>query len=100
MSTEAARAEALSEFRLGIYAESSRHSLGFKWRTVVRLLAVWGAVPFLPTVDKIAMLGAALKAGGYRSAPGYLSLYRTAAAREGCPQGPELAVAFRDAARS
>ena len=94
------RAAALAEFHGDVYAQSSRESLGFKWRTVERAFASWGAAPFPPTVPKISMLGAVLKAGGYRSAPGYLSLYRTSAARLGHTIGPEMATAFRDAARS
>ena len=85
---------------MSIYAPSSRESLSFKWRTVARIFAAWGVEPFPPTVEKIAFLGAGLKAGGYRSAPGYMSLYRTSAARAGFQAGPEQAVAYRDAARA
>merc|ERR1712051_433887 len=66
----------------------------------MRIFADWGTDPMPPTVGKIALLGAMLKAGGYRSAAGYLSLYRGTCARAGHGFGPELATAARDAARS
>ena len=88
LSQEAARAEALRDFRMGIYAQSSQESLSFKWRTVVAMLTAWGAVPFPLTIEKVAMLGASLKTGGYQSAPGYLSLYRTTGARDGAGYWP------------
>ena len=49
LRTEGAQAAALAEFRMAIYAESSRASLSFKWRTVERMLAAWGVEPFPPT---------------------------------------------------
>ena len=41
-----------------------------------------------------------MRAGGYRSAAGYLSLYRSTCARVGHGFGPDLALVARDAARS
>ena len=72
----------------------------FKLRTVLRVFADWGTDPLPPTPDKVALLGATLRAGGYRSAAGYLSLYRSTCARDGYAFGPALAVAARDAARA
>ena len=46
LSSESARAAALEEFRLSIYADSSRSSLSFKWRTVERMFQAWGWPPF------------------------------------------------------
>ena len=100
LGTEAERASAIAELHGDVYAPSSRDSLAFKWRTVQRAFDAWGADPFPPSVTKVTMLAAALKAGRYRSAPGYLSLYRTSSARLGHTIGPELVTAFRDAARS
>lgn len=100
LAAPSARAVALADFRADIYTESSRDSLAFKWRTVVRMLADWGVDLYPPSVEKVYLLGASLKAGGYRSAPGYLSLYRVTCAREGHAFGPDLAIAIRDAARS
>ena len=100
LADEASRAAALNDYHSAIYAESSRESLGFKWRTILKIFSAWGADPYPPTVDKITLLAASLKAGGYRSAPGYLSLYRTSGARAGHTASPEQAVAYRDAARS
>ena len=90
----------MADFHLGIYSATAQASQAFKWRTVVRAFAVWGVDPFPPTPAKVAVLGAVLKSGRYRSAAGYLSLYRTSSARRGHELSPELCVAFRDAARS
>ena len=100
LTDPAARATALNEYYMDVYAESSQVSLGFKWRTILRIFGTWGADPFPPTLDKITLLAATLKAGGYRSAPGYLSLYRSSGARAGHAATPDQAVAYRDAARS
>ena len=69
-------------------------------RTITRIFADWGTPLLPPTVGKVALLGATLRAGGYRSAAGYLSLYRTHCARADHGFGPELATAARDAARA
>ena len=100
LSAPASRAAALADFHGDVYAGTSRESNAFKLRTILRVFADWGTEPYPPSVDKVALLGATLKAGGYRSAAGYLSLYRTTCAREGHGFGPELAVAARDAARA
>ena len=99
LTSPAARADALAEFHADVYSASSRASLGFKLRTVTRLFADWGVELCPPTVEKVYLLGTSLKAGGYRSADSYLSLYRSTCARHGHGFGPELAVAARDAAR-
>ena len=100
LAAPGARQAALAEFHDAVYADSSRATLRFKWRTVLRIFADWGTEPLPPTPGKVALLGATLRAGGYRSAAGYLSLYRTTCAREGYAFGPDLAVAARDAARA
>ena len=100
LASPEARAAALEDFHADLYAASSQVSLGFKWRTVTRMIAAWGLEVLPPTVEKIYLLGAALKAGGYRSAAGYLSLYRTTCGRHGHDFGPALALALRDAVRS
>ena len=99
LASPAIRAAALADFHANVYAGSSRASLGFKLRTVTRMFADWGVALCPPTAEKVYLLGASLKKGGYRSADGYLSLYRTTCARHGHGFGPELAVAVRDAAR-
>ena len=100
LTVPVAKAAALAEFHEGMYAGSSRHSMAFKWKTILRAFADWGTEPYPPSIGKVHWLGATLKAGGYRSAAGYLSLYRSSCARAGHGFGPELAVAMRDAARS
>ena len=100
LSAPAAREAALAEYHEGVYSGTSRHTMTFKWRTITRIFADWGTDLYPPSVGKVHLLGATLKAGGYRSAAGYVSLYRTHCARAGHGFGPELAVAARDAARS
>ena len=56
-----------------VYAASSRGTQAARAGTLQRLLAPW-QVPLLPlSSDKIRLLGAALKAGGFRSAVQYLA---------------------------
>ena len=52
------RATALADFHGDVYAQSSRESLAFKCRTVLRAFAMWGVEVFPPTVGKVAMFGA------------------------------------------
>ena len=94
LSGEQARARALEDFDGDVYAESSRASLEYKWRTVCRMFQQWGVECFPPDVGKIRLLGASLKAGGYRTAAGYLSLYRCACARRGLAFDPAMATAI------
>ena len=81
LTVPVAKAAALAEFHEGMYAGSSRHSMAFKWKTILRAFADWGTEPYPPSIGKVHWLGATLKAGGYRSAAGYLSLYRSNCAR-------------------
>ena len=89
LTAPAAREDAMAAFQADIYAETSKASLAFKWRTITRMFAAWGVELYPPTVWRVHLLGASLKAGGYRSAAGYISLYRTAAGRHGHAFGPE-----------
>ena len=66
----------------------------------MRIFSDWGTPPLPPTIGKVALLGATLRAGGYRSAAGYLSLYRSTCTRDGYSFSPDVALAARDAARS
>ena len=82
------------------YAASARAGVEPRRTFAEKALARWNQEPYPPSVEKLERLAATLKAGGYRSATGYLSLYRSSCARAGHGFGPELAVAARDAARS
>ena len=53
LSTASARAAALAELHADVYAESSRSTLGFKWRTIVRMLSDWGFEALPPTLEKV-----------------------------------------------
>ena len=64
LSAPASRAAALADFHGDVYAGTSRESNAFKLRTILRVFADWGTEPYPPSVDKVALLGATLKAGG------------------------------------
>ena len=100
LDTEEARSAAMDAFVLGMHAASSTHVRQVKLTTVSRLLGLWGLAPHPLTVDKIRVLGAALKAGGYRTAESYLLLYRGEAVRRGELMSPDVAVTIADAKRS
>ena len=90
----------MEDLRRDFYAASSAPSVAAKWRTVVRALELFEFTPFPPSTRKVLALGAALKAGGYRSAEAYLQAYRTRAEREECPFGMAEVRALKDAVRS
>ena len=82
------RQAALWVFDDEVYAASSCGTQAARGGILQKLLAPW-EVPLLPlTPDKIRLLGAALKAGGYRSARQYLATAVQLAERRGqvlCP---------------
>ena len=51
-----------------VYAPSTLNANEAKWKTIEKYLSKSGLSPFPPTVDAVLALGAALRAGGYRSA--------------------------------
>ena len=74
LGSEESTAAALSELDADVYARSSVVPREGRWR-VIHLLAAGACRPFAPlplTRDKLRLLGAALKAGSYRSAKDYL----------------------------
>ena len=100
LSTEAARASALEDLVMDIYAPSNRASVASRIRLCERVLAMWGLPALPPSARTISALGASLKAGGYRSASVYLSCYKTWSARHGHEWTAVLQQAFQDAVRS
>ena len=94
------RAAAAAAFDVDIYAASTRRVLLAKLETVERALAKWGHEALPPTDEKVAALGATLKAGGYRSASSYLSAYRGMIERAGFQLDGPLVRSFKDAVRS
>ena len=71
-----------------------------KLSTITSALGKWGLQLLPPSEEKVIALGSALKAGHYRSAQAYLTLYRGHAERSGYAISGPLQRAFRDANRS
>ena len=93
-------ARAQGEYFQDVHAPSQRHVVEAKLRTVKRALALWDLEPYPPTVEKVHAVGTVLKAGRYRSAESYLSIYKTECERQGFAWGPLELRANRDAVRS
>ena len=100
LSTSELREAALQDVVGGVLAPTTALAQDAKWGTIVKMLSKFGYSPFPPTVDKILAVGAALKAGSYRSAPGYFSVYRTTSVRQGRPFDQALSQSVRDMSRS
>ena len=84
----------------GFYAASNTHVMEAKWKTITSAVAKWGLVPLPPSREVLLALGAALKAGGYRSADTYISLWRVSCERAGHVLGPDLERLVKDITRS
>ena len=82
---EAGLEEAQRTFFEDVHAPSQRHVVKAKLQTITRALALWKLEPFPPNVEKVHALGTVLKAGKYKSAESYLSLYKADAERRGFP---------------
>jgi len=67
----------------GIYAATTATSNDARWKTIEKVFEKFGLETWPPSVDRVLALGGSLKAGGFRSAAGYLSLYRMTAVRLG-----------------
>jgi hypothetical protein len=100
LASEEERAAALAEFHSGIYAPTTRRAMEFKLVTISAALRRWDFDLLPITTEKVIALGATLKAGGYRSAVSYLTLYRGHSERAGFQITGELQRSFRDAAGS
>jgi hypothetical protein len=97
--------EALQVFEADIYASSTVPVVRAKLKTVVAALAMWGDPPFPITAEKVKHLGSVLKAGCYKSAATYFSVWRVSAERgvgghEAQELSPVITRAFTDAVRS
>ena len=100
LDTAASRELALQVFDREVHAASSGGSFESRIRTASRLLAPWG-IPLLPlSVDVVRCVGAALKAGHYRSAHMVLSAISIHAERQGQALEAPIRRALRDAKRS
>ena len=94
------RQQALNFLKNEFYAPSNRAVMDAKLRTVSRALAFWSMPLEPPAVDKFHALGAALKAGGYRSASTYFSVYRGYLERAGFDLTSAELRSIQDATRS
>jgi hypothetical protein len=92
--------EALHFFHSEVFAPTTLRVMEQKMKTINAALAMCGHLPLPPTTEKIVSLGATLKAGGYRSAESYLTLYKGHAERAGYQFPGPLQRAIRDATRS
>ena len=100
LASEGERAEALKSFNEGIYAPTTARASLHKLTTVSTALAKFGFALLPPDTEKVAALGAVLKAGGYRSSEAYFTTYRGHLERAGYTLDGPLLRAFRDALRS
>ena len=100
LDTEEARSAAVQALGVDVYAASSRRKQTTFHNTIVRALDKWGLSPMPPTRDKLVFLGAALKAGRYRTADQYLDFYKVWAEREGYALDKPLLRVYLDTVRS
>lgn len=100
LDTEEQRRRAFDAVMDGVYAPSTMAVNRARWSTVVKILAKFGYEPMPPTIDRIQSLGAAFKAGHYRSASAYFSLYRVVALRQGHVLEPHFELVIKDMVRS
>ena len=92
--------QALRDLERGFYADSSRASYESRSKTIAKIFAQWGVAQYPPSVHTVRVLGASLKAGGYRSAAAYFSMYAITAEREGWELSQAVRRAITDATRS
>jgi len=100
LETAEQRDEVVTDALASIYAPTTLASNDARWRTISRILAKFGLEVFPPSVEKVVALGAALRAGSFRSAPGYLSLYRVTSVRQGFGLDGSTEQALRDMKRA
>jgi hypothetical protein len=94
------REAAVSSLVTDFYAASNSHVVEAKWRTITSAVKKWGLEPLPPTRDVLLALGAALKAGGYRSSETYLSLWKITAERNGYVLEVDVLRLLKDVTRS
>ena len=80
----------------GIKADTTHESDDSRLKTMAKWLKMWGLDLFPPTVASMKALAASLKAGGYKSANVYLTVYRRECERRGYEIGALLRSDFRD----
>ena len=83
LTQEAIRKEATERLEHDIKASSTHESDDSRLRNMAAWLESWGIQMFPPTLASVKAVAASLKAGGYRSAHIYLSVYRVEAQRRG-----------------
>ena len=100
LDTAPAQQDALAQFDQDVLATTTRRSEDAKTRTLQNMCRQWG-LDLLPlTRAKMRIVGASLKAGGYRSASQYLYLAKKLHERDDHAFGPDLHQALAEARRS
>ena len=100
LDSAAEREYALAVVRTGRYTVSSQAGVESHRRFILKALGKWCLSPYPPTVDKVEMIAAALKAGNYRSPANYLGQYSADSERAGYDLSDPIRRAFRDMNRS
>jgi len=98
LSTPELRNRALADLEAGTYSASN--TVQARRASIARLLAPWSVHLFPATPASLKMLGAALKAGHYRSAATTLSQYKVDCERAGQAFDSSLLRVYTDVARS
>ena len=75
LTKSADRDRAVSCLITDFYAASNAPVMEAKWRTITLAVQKFGLEPLPPSREVVLALGAALKAGGYKSAETYLALW-------------------------
>ena len=100
LSVAAMRDVAIAKLEHDVKADTTHESDDSRLRSITSWLAEWGLRPFPPRLASVKALAASLKAGGYRSAHVYLSVYRVEAQRRGHPVDVLLGRHLQDYKRS
>jgi len=100
LSTRALQEAALEDLDTEIYSASNSAPVKARRLTIARLLSPWPVEAFPATTTSLRMLGASLKAGGYRSAANVLSQYKVDCERRGQNFDSSLLRSYADVVRS
>ena len=90
----------MAQLERGKKADSTHISDDSRLRSIDGWLRLWGLEPFPPTIATMKALAASLKAGGYRSASVYLTVYKRECERRGYEIGSLLRGDLKDYRRS
>ena len=100
LTSQEAQDLALMNLEKGVKADSTHISDNSRLRSMASWLSQWKLELFPPSVATVKALAASLKAGGYRSAEVYLTVYRRECERRGFEVGSLLRGDLKDYRRS